>query len=273
MLGVVTTAAMPTGLYPTADMPYWDDSFLGHAPGSRGISEGDETPKGLHAGARTGEAQTYVTQNAPIYPNDMAWARSELAVPGNSMHYVPRRAAGEPWNANALAGGQFADSSNQQQVFGRFGVANPANQTILPSNGYADGTFGANPRVAWHTVKNTGSQSFIRTQRPRDRSASRDGNPRASISSASTRKSPTRIVSSRDRAKSGDRTTHNDVERKYRTNLKDKIAELRAAVPSLQGPMEGESDNGMPHQAAPKVSKVCFKDSEKLQYHSPGPGN
>ncbi|KAM3480257.1 hypothetical protein MY5147_001322 [Beauveria neobassiana] len=54
----------------------------------------------------------------------------------------------------------------------------------------------------------------------------------------------------------GDRsTTHNDVERKYRTNLKDRIAELRAAVPALQAQLQdGESDGGT-SSSAPKVSK------------------
>lgn len=62
----------------------------------------------------------------------------------------------------------------------------------------------------------------------------------------------------KEKVKSGDRTAHNDIERKYRTNLKDKIAELRNAVPALQsipedGGDDGESSNA---QRAPKVSKV-----------------
>lgn len=69
-----------------------------------------------------------------------------------------------------------------------------------------------------------------------------------------------------ERAKTGDRTTHNDVERKYRTNLKDRIAELRAAVPALQAQRDGESD-GTPNHAAPKVSKgtVLSKATEYIQ--------
>ncbi|CAK7245837.1 MAG: hypothetical protein STHCBS139747_007439 [Sporothrix thermara] len=66
----------------------------------------------------------------------------------------------------------------------------------------------------------------------------------------------------KEKPKSADRTAHNDIERKYRTNLKDRIAELRDAVPSLRtipensvddGDGEGEGSN----QAGrgPKVSK------------------
>ena len=62
----------------------------------------------------------------------------------------------------------------------------------------------------------------------------------------------------KDKIKPGDRTAHNDIERKYRTNLKDKIAELRDAVPSLRSmPDEGEDDeDDDPSRSAPKVSKV-----------------
>ncbi|KAK2004971.1 helix-loop-helix DNA-binding domain-containing protein [Colletotrichum falcatum] len=64
---------------------------------------------------------------------------------------------------------------------------------------------------------------------------------------------------SRDKLKTGDRTAHNDIERKYRTNLKDRISELRDAVPSLRSiPEEGGEDAEADGQSqrGPKVSKV-----------------
>jgi len=62
----------------------------------------------------------------------------------------------------------------------------------------------------------------------------------------------------KEKPKPGDRTAHNDIERKYRTNLKDKIAELRDAVPALQTIAEnGEDDGSQPSRGA-KVSKVSF---------------
>lgn len=59
-------------------------------------------------------------------------------------------------------------------------------------------------------------------------------------------------------AKGGDRAAHNDIERKYRTNLKDRIAELKSAVPALQSISEDAGDEDEPSQPgkAPKVSKV-----------------
>lgn len=54
-----------------------------------------------------------------------------------------------------------------------------------------------------------------------------------------------------------DRAAHNDIERKYRTNLKDKIAELREAVPSLRTkPENGGPDDGTQASRPAKVSKV-----------------
>lgn len=64
---------------------------------------------------------------------------------------------------------------------------------------------------------------------------------------------------SKDKLKAGDRTAHNDIERKYRTNLKDRISELRDAVPSLRSiPEEGGEDAEADSQSqrGPKVSKV-----------------
>ncbi|KAL2020419.1 hypothetical protein VTK56DRAFT_8462 [Thermocarpiscus australiensis] len=72
----------------------------------------------------------------------------------------------------------------------------------------------------------------------------------------------------KDRPK-GDRTAHNDIERKYRTNLKDKIAELRDAVPALRAiPGNGGEDDGMQPSRAPKVSKgtVLTKATEYIHY-------
>lgn len=62
----------------------------------------------------------------------------------------------------------------------------------------------------------------------------------------------------KEKSRAGDRTAHNDIERKYRTNLKDKIAELRDAVPSLQTISEAGPEGGDSSRPArgPKVSKV-----------------
>lgn len=60
--------------------------------------------------------------------------------------------------------------------------------------------------------------------------------------------------------KSSERAAHNDIERKYRTNLKDRISELRDAVPSLRAASEDPDDSSGPaaSRSASKVSKVSL---------------
>lgn len=65
------------------------------------------------------------------------------------------------------------------------------------------------------------------------------------------------IDKQKTKPKSSERAAHNDIERKYRTNLKDRISDLRDAVPSLRAtPEELEDDSGAAaSRSAPKVSK------------------
>ncbi|KAB5566582.1 helix-loop-helix DNA-binding domain-containing protein [Coniochaeta sp. 2T2.1] len=87
------------------------------------------------------------------------------------------------------------------------------------------------------------------------------------------RPQPKRQTSTSDKgkgnAKGSDRAAHNDIERKYRTNLKDRIAELKSAVPALQTISEDAGDEDEPSQPgrAPKVSKgtVLTKATEYIQ--------
>ncbi|KAL1837009.1 hypothetical protein VTJ49DRAFT_4394 [Mycothermus thermophilus] len=67
--------------------------------------------------------------------------------------------------------------------------------------------------------------------------------------------------------KTGDRTAHNDIERKYRTNLKDKISELRNAVPSLRTISDnGTEDDGTQRPAKVSKGTVLTKATEYIHY-------
>lgn len=86
-------------------------------------------------------------------------------------------------------------------------------------------------------------------------------NPRAAPvrSAASSRKNPPETGEKpKEKPKNNERAAHNDIERKYRTNLKDKIAELRDAIPSLRAIPEDDDPNSPTgsSRTAPKVSKV-----------------
>ncbi|KAI0129638.1 helix-loop-helix DNA-binding domain-containing protein [Xylariales sp. AK1849] len=72
----------------------------------------------------------------------------------------------------------------------------------------------------------------------------------------------------KEKPRNSERAAHNDIERKYRTNLKDRIAELREAIPSLRSIPEDHDDDGspVPVSRAPKVSKgtVLTKATEYI---------
>lgn len=93
-------------------------------------------------------------------------------------------------------------------------------------------------------------------------SSAPESNPRATPvrSAVASRKNPSETGEKpKEKPKNSERAAHNDIERKYRTNLKDKIAELRDAIPSLRAIPEDDDPNSPTgsSRTAPKVSKVC----------------
>lgn len=88
-------------------------------------------------------------------------------------------------------------------------------------------------------------------------------NPRPALarSAVASRKNPSDTgEKSKEKPKNTERAAHNDIERKYRTNLKDKISELRDAIPSLRAIPEDDDPNSPAgsSRTAPKVSKVNY---------------
>lgn len=105
-------------------------------------------------------------------------------------------------------------------------------------------------------------------------SKSKDKEKAVKVKSEKEDKATREKAADHEKPKPGDRSAHNDIERKYRMNLKDRIAELRDAVPSLRTiPEEGGDDDddeegtSQPSRA-PKASKgtVLTKATEYIQY-------
>ncbi|KAI1373454.1 HLH-domain-containing protein [Hypoxylon crocopeplum] len=116
---------------------------------------------------------------------------------------------------------------------------------------------------------------FEINQSPTTMSDSKSNTPEPRTKPATTRpQAPSRsnsidgVEKTKEKPRNSDRAAHNDIERKYRTNLKDKIAELRDAIPSLRAiPEDGdENDNPNASRTAPKVSKgtVLTKATEYI---------
>ncbi|KAJ2906501.1 Sterol regulatory element-binding protein 1 [Zalerion maritima] len=135
-------------------------------------------------------------------------------------------------------------------------------QTFGPAFG-AHAYLGANmgmPTTSMSQLINIPSQSQPHFPQNPQTTLGRNVNQSQPESQMTDRSSVSASDKDKDKQMKGDRTAHNDIERKYRTNLKDKIAELRDAVPALRPiPENGVADDaeaaGQPARA-PKVSKV-----------------
>ncbi|KAJ2975521.1 hypothetical protein NUW58_g8330 [Xylaria curta] len=171
-----------------------------------------------------------------LYSTPLSW---EQPRPGYHMNYMN-------------AGMPIGDAERQRLLAIALGTGQaPAQQTVRP------------PAVAdFH---------FEMTQSPSD-STSNTPEPKPRVAAARpqmpSRKNSTETGEKKEKPKNSERAAHNDIERKYRTNLKDKIAELRDAIPSLRAIPEDDDPNSPAgsSRTAPKVSKgtVLTKATEYI---------
>ncbi|RYP37319.1 hypothetical protein DL767_002962 [Monosporascus sp. MG133] len=215
-----------------------DDSALEHA-----LSDEEELLSMALAGGLKAESSTSAIE-APerLYSTPLSWERPQ---PGLHMDaYLPQNI---PFNdqerqrllAIALGSGQTPPQQQLQQQ-----------QSVAPPTGM-DFRFGMN--------QNSNAVEESRSHEPEPkRTAPRPRMPSRTNSVGSMEKP-------KEKPKSSDRAAHNDIERKYRTNLKDRIAELRDAIPSLRAIPE-DGDDMTSTRVAPKVSKgtVLSKATEYI---------
>ncbi|OAA62071.1 Helix-loop-helix DNA-binding protein [Akanthomyces lecanii RCEF 1005] len=180
-------------------------------------------------------------------------------------------------------------ASNSSQMHGNYHIVNCPAQTLVPSNGLAGGSStSTTPQQAPSTAagwrqpashdhgRSTDATNMWSSSSSRWGSHYRRGQEDQAQDATFLRvepaqKSPVQQSAAAaakkfKRAKIGDRITHNEVERKYRTNLKDRIAKLRAAVPALQRHNDSDPDCTT-SSTAPKVSKgtVLGRAAEYIQ--------
>lgn len=286
---------MPNEAYPVVGTPYWSSNTLAAEPMDKPNPEDGDTSNGIGGG----EAQVHGGAQSQMYGNGVAWGQ-EMSMPMSSMQqYVPRRMADGSWESElrhsqlqpdgSLASPYETSSAaaSNPQMYGDYPMVSGPAHRVVPSNAYgtpnnnstpttprlAPSTAAGWPQSAFHGPGGSaGGASMRSSSRLGSAGLGKEIKPKILASSASglSRRSPAQqnaaTATKSERAKSGDRTTHNDVERKYRMNLKDRIAELRAAVPALQAQQDGESDGTSSHGAL-KVSKgtVLSKATEYIQ--------
>jgi hypothetical protein len=159
-------------------------------------------------------------------------------------------------------GGQTLSPEEQRRLIAIAMNVGRTPASFMPPTGFGLG-FGAGLGFGQSGDLGEGALDFMSWDESKDE-GNDDNSGSASAGAASKKQSTKRpqpqrantatTDKSRDKPKSADRLAHNDIERKYRTNLKDKIAELRDAVPTLRTEEE-ESGEGS-NQQQPKPSKV-----------------
>lgn len=187
-----------------------------------------------------------VPQREGLYSTPLSWERPQMGLRLDSMLGLQTPTLSEAEQRRLIA-----IAMNPTTPMGGLGNNMGANYNTFPMFGPGLGTasLGQISNNDFMSAMMAPSSSTATTQ------------PQASSSSKAAK--PAKADSKgKDKPKSADRTAHNDIERKYRTNLKDRIAELRDAVPSLRtipenGVDDGDEEGEGSNQAGrtPKVSK------------------
>ncbi|KAL6352802.1 hypothetical protein LRP88_13275 [Fusarium phalaenopsidis] len=292
-----TTPGLGTGIYATAPPfkgnDYFDDNALDNA-----LSEDEEGFDSMSLEEHLSKIETMPPPEVPpregLYSTPLSWEKPE---PGLRME--PNFGVGESPGGMSTAGygqtmpgvgNQVLSNDEQRRLLAIAMNTGRTPASFMPPSGFGLG-FGAGLgsglppefNASIDSILGTpGEQSQKQTPTPADSTKAPSRNQ--DIKTEASSETGTALSSSRpqlhrsntdttdkgkDKMKSGDRTAHNDIERKYRTNLKDKIAELRNAVPALQSIPEDGIDEGEGNsQRAPKVSKgtVLTKATEYIQY-------
>ena len=214
-----------------------DDSALEHA-----LSDEEELFSMAFAdGLKTESPSSAIEAPERLYSTPLSWERPQPGLQQMDHQMDPYL----PPNA------QYQDPERQRLLAIALGSGQTPPQPSINPSSAMDFRFDMNPSP--NAMLERRSEPEIKRSVPKPRAPSR-ANP-----------APAAADRPKDKPKSSDRAAHNDIERKYRTNLKDRISELRDAIPSLR-PNPEDPDDMTSARAAPKVSKgtVLSKATEYI---------
>ncbi|POR39383.1 Transcription factor CPH2 [Tolypocladium paradoxum] len=278
-----TVPGLGSGLYSTAMAPFREEDFIDDAAFDQALSDDEDMFDSAHLGEQLSEMEALAPPAPPpekgLYATPQTWDRT-LSGPrvDPATDDTPRQMRRGIWDALPRGTNQVLSPDEQRRLLEIALNSGRMPGSLIPPNGFGIG-FGAGLGARPPTEFEKRSQGSPSTETERlsspvgasradeapDR-AHKQGRKSAASKAGSSRK-PSGPETGKP--KSADRMAHNDVERKYRTNLKVKIAELRDAVPALQSPgQEAESEGGgAAHQGGAKVSKgtVLTKATEYIQ--------
>ncbi|KAI5467705.1 hypothetical protein BGZ63DRAFT_34016 [Mariannaea sp. PMI_226] len=293
-----TTPGLGTNIYASAPpfkgTDFFDDNALDNA-----LSDDEEGIESINLEEHLAKIDSMPPPEVPpregLYSTPLSWEKPEPGLRMDTPNFgLPDNSGGIPGGYQQAMPGvgsqvnQVLSNEEQRRLLAIAMNTGRTPASFMPPSGFGLG-FGAGLGTGLPPEFNASIDSILgggdpsQTPTPADSSktvtaadvkretSSNDGASSAALSSSRPqlqRTSTGPTEKGKEKAKSGDRTAHNDIERKYRTNLKDKIAELRDAVPALKSiPEDGEDDDesSANPQRAPKGT-VLTKATEYIQY-------
>ncbi|KAG5986595.1 hypothetical protein E4U43_005445, partial [Claviceps pusilla] len=280
------TPGLGSGLYSTATAPFREEDFFDDSAFDQILSDDEDmfesttdikpqltTPHLGHVSQPQASAQSSAalfsrTQGFETFPSSSRLTPAVKTEPRQRPmgcgigapapnHDEQRRLLEEALSAGKLPGALIPPNGFGIGFGAGMGGYKPPQDLEKKASGSRGQPSGGGPATSSMNVKDgkegrDGEGSDEQELKKQTKKASTAARPTASRKSTSSAPTP--------KVRSADRIAHNDVERKYRTNLKDKIAELRAAVPALHtcganpdGDSEGGSAGGL--QGGNKISK------------------
>lgn len=287
-----TTPGLGTGVYATAPpfqgAEYFDDNALDNA-----LSDDEEGIDSMSLEEHLSKIETMPPPEVPpregLYSTPLSWEKPEPGLRmepdfgmGSTQGGMSSGFGQTMSGMSGMGNNQVLSNDEQRRLLAIAMNTGRTSSSFMPATGFGLG-FGAGLGTGMSDFNSnidslfgtpTGDRSQKQTPTPansskapsRNQDIKTEASSETGLSSSrpglSRTTTATSDIKGKEKLKPGDRTAHNDIERKYRTNLKDKIAELREAVPALHsipedgGNEEAEGSSGR----APKVSKVssCF---------------
>ncbi|KAL6882769.1 hypothetical protein HDV57DRAFT_457803 [Trichoderma longibrachiatum] len=284
------TPGLGSGLYANPTAPFREEDFLDDSAFDHSLSEDDEMFDNININDQLSKLGTLPSTEAQssrsIFSTpSLGWEKPQQGVQPSAVmgDEIPRRTTNDSWDPIpqgtnytltpderrrlleiAMGPGRLASYVNPNRFNMGFG------STMQPSIGQEFGFgFGAPKQGLSHmgmyqrnNSADTSASPLSQNRELKHKQPKVETPPRTVPTKRPSTLSDTSSLG-KEKVKSADRMAHNDVERKYRTNLKDKITELRNSVPALQQVAEGEPDAA---QGIAKVSKgtVLTKATEYI---------
>lgn len=273
-----STPGLGSGLYSTSTAPFREEDFFDDSAFEQVLSDDEEmfesTAKPYQKTTQLEDAsasQQSLNSDSALFNRSQG---SDKFQPG--LRFAPTvKNAPRQMRRSVGAQGSEMDIEEQKRFLEEAISSGRIPGALIPPNGFGIG-FGAGmgcrpPQEFEHQPLSPSSKPGEGQGKSRSTASARNSEaseepeskrPTKRAASTTTKASGSRKPSSAGapKVRSADRIAHNDVERKYRTNLKDKIAELRAAVPALHTSGGDDSEDGTASgtQSNAKISKVSF---------------